>query len=95
MSEIPQVEDQFAPDAPAEESAAPRFVPTLTGRFPMYVSEQVELDELRRALIDNGFAVIAHAEGWCVDRVHALALVQSDAPPTPLYLPLERNLDAE
>lgn len=101
MSEIPEVGDQFTPEAPSEEATtAPRFTPTLDDRLRMFVSLDVELEDLRQALANGGFAVTSHPEGWCVDRVRAVVLLEresaNDAPPRDnLYLHLERSSNAE
>jgi hypothetical protein len=80
VSDIPQALDQFIAEADTDAALLPpRFMPTLTGRFAIYVAPEVEVDELRKALNAAGFAMTAHAEGWCVDKVHAFALVQEPA----------------
>lgn len=78
MTDIPQVADQFTEERDPVDAAPPRYVASLTGRFPIYVSDEVCLDELRQALNAAGFAMHGDVDRrWCVDKVHAIALVHA------------------
>lgn len=79
MTEIPQAGDQFAEDAPSEAVPPRRYIFVPFGRFAIHVADDIHLDELRRALNAGGFHMTCDADSrWCVDKVHAIALVQGE-----------------
>lgn len=67
---------------PDDERPPQWNVPKVGGRFPLFASEEITVEDLRQACNNAGLHLHADIEGrWVIERVHAIALVKKDKRP--------------
>lgn len=77
MSDVLPLPEEQPPDG-----RPPQWnVPKVGGRFPLFASEEITVEDLRQACNNAGLHLHADIEGrWVIERVHAIALVKKDGP---------------